>query len=106
MRALGVTSKDRSASLPEVPAIVEAGVPDYEATAWFTIAAPARVPADVPRKLNADINALLKAPEMQSRWLELGVNPLGGTPETAEKFFVTEREKWNKVIKTAGIRGD
>lgn len=106
VRALGVTGKERSASLPEVPSIAEAGVPDYEATAWFTIAAPAKVPADIIRKLNADINAFLKAPDMQSRWLEMGVNPLGGTPEAAEKFFVTERQKWNKVIKTAGIRGD
>jgi tripartite-type tricarboxylate transporter receptor subunit TctC len=106
VRALGVTSAARAKSLPDVPTVAEAGVPGYEATAWFTIAAPAKVPADIIRKLNADMNALLKAPDMQARWFELGVEPLGGTPEQAEKFFVGEREKWGKVIKTAGIRVD
>lgn len=106
VRVLGMTSKARSPSMPDVVTIAESGVPDFEATAWFTIAAPAKVPADIIRKLNADMNAFLKAPEMQSRWIEMGVVPMGGTPADAEKFFVSEREKWNKVIKAAGIRGD
>jgi tripartite-type tricarboxylate transporter receptor subunit TctC len=106
VRALGMTSKMRSPSMPEVVTVAEAGVPGFEATAWFTIAAPAKVPTDIVRKLNADMNALLKAPEMQPRWVEMGVVPLGGSPADAEKFFVSEREKWNKVIKAAGIRGD
>ena len=106
VRALGMTSKARSPSLPEVPTVAEAGVPGFEATAWFTIAAPAKVPADIVRKLNADMNAFFKAPEMQARWIEMGLVPMGGSPADAEKFFVSEREKWNKVIKTAGIHGD
>jgi tripartite-type tricarboxylate transporter receptor subunit TctC len=106
VRALGVTSKARSPSMPDVVTIAEAGVPDFEATAWFTIAAPAKVPADIIRKLNADMNAFLKAPDMQQRWIDMAVVPLGGSPADAEKFFVSEREKWNKVIKAAGIRGD
>ena len=106
VRALGMTSKMRSPSMPEVVTVAEAGVPGFEATAWFTIAAPAKVPTDIVRKLNADMNAFLKAPEIQPRWIEMGVVPLGGSPADAEKFFVSEREKWNKVIKAAGIRGD
>jgi tripartite-type tricarboxylate transporter receptor subunit TctC len=106
VRALGMTSKGRSPSMPEVPTIAEAGVPGFEATAWFTIAAPAKVPADIVRKLNADMNAFFKSPEMQSRWVDMGLVPVGGSPADAEKFFVAEREKWNKVIKAAGIRGD
>ena len=106
VRALGMTSKERSPSMPEVPTVAETGVPGFEATAWFTIAAPAKVPADIIRKLNTDMNAFLKAPDMQRRWIEMGVVPLGGSPADAEKFFVSEREKWNKVIKAAGIRGD
>ena len=106
VRALGMTSKERSPSMPEVPTVAETGVPGFEATAWFTIAAPAKVPADIIRKLNTDMNAFLKAPDMQQRWIEMGVVPLGGSPADAEKFFVSEREKWNKVIKAAGIRGD
>jgi tripartite-type tricarboxylate transporter receptor subunit TctC len=106
IRSLGMTSRERSPSMPEVPTLAETGVPGFEATAWFTIAAPAKVPADIIRKLNADMNAFLKAPEMQQRWIDMGVVPLGGSPADAEKFFVVEREKWNKVIKAAGIRGD
>ena len=106
VRALGMTSKERSPSMPDVPTVAESGVPGFEATAWFTIAAPAKVPADIIRKLNADMNAFLKAPDMQQRWIEMGVVPMGGSPADAEKFFVSEREKWNKVIKAAGIRGD
>jgi tripartite-type tricarboxylate transporter receptor subunit TctC len=106
VRALGMTSKERSPSMPDIPTVSESGVPGFEATAWFTIAAPAKVPADIIRKLNTDMNAFLKAPEMQSRWIEMGVVPMGGSPADAEKFFVSEREKWNKVIKAAGIRGD
>lgn len=106
VRAIGMMSKERSPSMPEVPTIAETGVPGFEATAWFTIAAPAKVPADIIRKLNTDMNAFLKAPDMQARWIELGCVPLGGSPADAEKFFASEREKWGKVIKAAGIRGD
>jgi len=106
VRALGMTSKERSPSMPDVPTVAEAGVPGFEATAWFTIAAPSKVPTDIIRKLNADMNAFLKAPDMQARWIDMGVVPLGGSPADAEKFFASEREKWNKVIKAAGIRGD
>ena len=106
IRSLGMTSRERSPSMPEVPTLDETGVPGFEATAWFTIAAPAKVPADIIRKLNADMNAFLKAPEMHQRWIDMGVVPLGGSPADAEKFFVVEREKWGKVIKAAGIRGD
>ena len=106
IRSLGMTSRERSPSMPEVPTLAETGVPGFEATAWFTIAAPAKVPADIIRKLNADMNAFLKAPEMHHRWIDMGVVPLGGSPADAEKFFVVEREKWGKVIKAAGIRGD
>jgi len=106
VRALGMTSKERSPSMPDIPTVSESGVPGFEATAWFTIAAPAKVPADIIRKLNADMNAFLKAPEMQQRWVEMGAVPLGGAPADAEKYFVSEREKWGKVIKAAGIRGD
>jgi tripartite-type tricarboxylate transporter receptor subunit TctC len=104
--AIGMTSRQRSASMPEVPTIAETGLPEYEATAWFTIGAAAKVPADIVRKLNADIDAWLKAPDMQARWRDMGVTPLGGSPEVAAKFFASETVKWNRVIKAAGIRAD
>ena len=106
IRAIGMTSRSRSASMPEVPTIAETGLPEYEATAWFTIGATAKMPADIVRKLNTDIDAWLKAPEMQTRWKEMGVTPLGGSPDVAVKFFASEIVKWNRVIKAAGIRAD
>jgi tripartite-type tricarboxylate transporter receptor subunit TctC len=106
IRAIGMTSRQRSASMPEVPTIAETGLPEYEATAWFTIGAAAKVPADIVRKLNTDIDAWLKAPDMQARWRDMGVTPLGGSPEVAAKFFASETVKWNRVIKAAGIRAD
>jgi tripartite-type tricarboxylate transporter receptor subunit TctC len=106
IRAIGMTSRQRSPSMPEVPTIAETGLPEYEATAWFTIGAAAKVPADIVRKLNTDIDAWLKAPDMQGKWRDMGVTPLGGSPEVAAKFFASETVKWNRVIKAAGIRAD
>jgi tripartite-type tricarboxylate transporter receptor subunit TctC len=106
IRAVGVTSKQRSPSMPEVPTIAESGLPEYDATAWFTIGAPAKMPMDIVRKLNADIDAWIKSPDMQGKWRDMGVTPMGGSPETAAKFFASEIVKWNRVIKAAGIRAD
>jgi tripartite-type tricarboxylate transporter receptor subunit TctC len=106
VRALGVTSKARSPALPDVPTVAEAGLPGYEATAWFTIAAPSKVPAPIIQKLNADMNGIMKLPEMEARFRELGLTRIGGSPEEAAKFFAAETEKWNKVIKAANLRAE
>ena len=106
VRALGVTGRERSPNLPNVPTVAEAGVPGYESTAWFTVAAPSKVPALIIQKLNADLNAMLNAPEMESRWRDLGITRVGGTPEFAAKYFAAETEKWNRVIKASGIKAD
>ncbi|MCC7486781.1 MAG: tripartite tricarboxylate transporter substrate binding protein [Burkholderiales bacterium] len=106
VRALGVTGKERSPNLPDVPTVAEAGVPGYESTAWFTVGAPSKVAAAIVQKLNADLNALLGAPDMQQRWKDLGITKVGGTTDFAAKYFARETEKWNNVIKLAGIRGD
>jgi tripartite-type tricarboxylate transporter receptor subunit TctC len=106
IRAVGVTSKQRSPSMPEVPTIAESGLPEYDATAWFTIGAPAKMPMDIVRKLNADIDTWIKSPDMQGKWRDMGVTPMGGSPEVAAKFFASEVAKWNRVIKAAGIRAD
>ena len=106
VRALGVTSRQRDANLPNVPTISEAGVPGYEAVPYYTMSTSAKVPQEIVRKLNADIDAVVKHPELAPRWAELGITPLGGTPEAAVKRNALETEKWTKVIKAAGIRAD
>lgn len=106
VRPLAVTSAARSPALPGVPTAAEAGVPDYVATAWFTLAAPASVPAPLLERLNADARAALAKPEVAERLRGLGVTPIGGTVAEARRFFAAETEKWNRVIATAGIRLD
>ena len=106
LRGLGVTSKQRLAVLPDLPPVAEAGVPGYQSTAWYTVAAPSKVPAPIVHKLNADINNIISAQEFQPRLRELGATLMGGSPDAAAKYFAAETEKWNKVIKTAGIRAD
>ena len=106
VRALGVTSRQRVASLPGVPSIAESGVPDYEAVPYYTMSASSKVPQDIVRKLNADLDTALKAPELAPRWTELGITVLGGPQEAAIKRNAVETETWTKVIKAAGIRAD
>ena len=106
IRPLGVTSKGRASTLPDVPSIPEAGVPGYEAVPYYTISVSSKVPQDIVRKLNADLDGVLKLPEMAPRWAELGVTPLGGPPELAVKRNAVETATWTKVIRSAGIRAD
>jgi tripartite-type tricarboxylate transporter receptor subunit TctC len=106
VRALGVTSRRPVASLAGVPSIAQSGVPEYEAVPYYTISASAKVPHDIVRKLNADLDTMLKLPELAPRWTELGITVLGGPPETAVKRNAVETETWTKVIKAAGIRAD
>ena len=106
VRALGVTGRSRNASLPDVPTIAEAAVPGYAAEPWYTVSAPRGVPADVMRKLNADINAVLKSPDLAQRWEALGVTPLGGSLDEALLRNAVERERWTRVIQAARITVD
>ena len=106
VRALGVTSLKRMPSLPELPTIAEAGVPGYEAAPYYTLSVVSGVPADIVRKLNADIDRVLRTPEALTRWTELGITPLGGSPEEAARKNAAEAERWTRVIKAAGIRAE
>jgi tripartite-type tricarboxylate transporter receptor subunit TctC len=106
VRALGVTGRTRNASLPDIPTIADSGVPGYAAEPWYTISAPKGLPADVMRRLNADLNAVLKSPDLASRWEALGVTPLGGSPEDAARRNAAETERWTRVIQAARIQAD
>ncbi|MGZ8154767.1 MAG: Bug family tripartite tricarboxylate transporter substrate binding protein [Burkholderiales bacterium] len=106
VRALGVTSRQRDPNLPDVPTISEAGVSGYEAVPYYTMSTSSKVPQDIVRKLNADMDAIVKHSEVVQRFHELGITPLGGSPEAAVKRNAVEAEKWTKVIKAAHIRAD
>jgi len=104
VRALGTTGKTRSKLLPDVPTIAEAGVPGYEATIWLGLMAPAGTPKAIVEKLNAEINKILRKPEVQEAWAKQGASPLMMTPAEFETYLRGDIEKWAKVIQTAGLK--
>jgi tripartite-type tricarboxylate transporter receptor subunit TctC len=106
VRALAVTGTRRDASLPDVPTVAEAGVAGYSSVPWYTISAPSGVPAPIVNKLNAEINAVLKAPDLVERWQSQGVVALGGSQADAVKRNQAETTKWNAVITAADIKLD
>ncbi len=103
LRALAVTTPKRSLLLPDIPSIAEF-LPGYNANTWFGIAAPKQTPADIVDLLNKEINAGLKDPALSKQLTDLGTTPLIGTPADFEKIFVSDTEKWAKLIKAANIK--
>ena len=106
VRALGVTGRTRAPNLPDIAPIAESGFPDYEAVPYYTLSTSSKVPADIVRKIAADTDAFIKAQDLQKRWTELGITPLGGTAEAAVKRNQVETAKWSTVIKAANIKVD
>ncbi len=104
VRPLAVTSRQRSPSYPDLPTVAETGVPGYAAEPWYTIATGSKVPDEIVAKLNADINKVLKSPELASRWNQQGLTPLGGTPQEAQARNRDETRRWEAVIEAAGIQ--
>jgi tripartite-type tricarboxylate transporter receptor subunit TctC len=102
LRALGVTTAQRSHALPDVPTVAET-VPGYEASAWFGVGAPKGTPADVIDKLNKEVNAALKDEKVKARLAELGGNLIPGTPADFGKVIGEETDKWAQVIKSANV---
>jgi len=106
LRALGVSTSQRSPLAPEVPTVAEAGVPGYDADAWFGLFAPAGTSRDIITRLNAEVLKSLQAPDMRERLRSFGATPGSGTPEQFNTLFRNEIAKWAKVVKAAGVRVD
>jgi tripartite-type tricarboxylate transporter receptor subunit TctC len=100
VRALATTGKARSSVLPDVPTVIEAGVPGYEATIWLGLMAPAGTPKPIIDKLNAAVNAVVKRPDIVKLWNEQGAVPMAMTPEEFDKFLRNDIVKWAEVVKT------
>lgn len=103
VRALAVTTKTRSATLPDVPAISEY-LPGYEATAFYGLAAPKGTPPEVVTKLNAELNAALQMPDLSAKIVDLGGVVMTGTPAEFGSYVGREIEKWAKVIRFSGAK--
>jgi tripartite-type tricarboxylate transporter receptor subunit TctC len=103
LRALAVTTVSRSPQLPDVPAVAEE-LPGYEASALFGMGAPKNTPKEIIEKLNSEINAVLNEPAIKARLIELGGEPLIGSPEAFGAMIAAETAKWGKVVEAAGVR--
>jgi tripartite-type tricarboxylate transporter receptor subunit TctC len=106
LKALAVTSGKRSSLAPEVPTMIEAGLPDFEIYAWYMMLAPKGTPPEIVKRLNAEINKAMQDPEVRERLGKQGVDFVGGTPEEADKFLRSEMERWARVAKTTGMKGN
>lgn len=106
VKPLAVTSAKATDILPDVPALAEAGLKDYEAELWYVVIAPAGLPAALTQKINADVVKIVKSPEMQKKLADQGARPVGSTPEQTRAFMQAESDKWGKVIKEANIKGE
>ena len=106
LRALAVTSAKRSSVLPDVPTLQEAGMADFEAGAWQGVVVPAKTPAEVIERLNAEFNKALKDPEVLKKLAAQGAEPLGSTPQQYGEYLRREIERWGEVAKATGVKLD
>ena len=103
IRALGVSTRKRSEAMPNLPPIAEAGVPNYEATQWYGLVAPAGTPADIVARLNAEVTQALRTQDMQDKLAGDGAEPVGTTPAEFAAHIKSELEKWAGVARAAKI---
>lgn len=106
LRALGVTGAGRSPALPDIPTIAEAGVPGYEIAPWFGLLAPSGTGREIVDKIHQDAVAVLNAPELRARMLELGLELIGNTPAQFGAYIKSEVTKMAKIVSASGARAD
>ncbi len=106
LKALGASSTKRLAVLPDVPTLIEAGVPDFDLTTWYGVWAPAGTPKDIVARLNAEIVRLVVMPDMKEKLAGLGVEASAFTPEQFAAFNRTEYERWGRIVRAANIKLD
>jgi tripartite-type tricarboxylate transporter receptor subunit TctC len=104
LKVLGVSTRERSRTLPNVPTIAEAGVPGFDAVTWFAIHGPAGMPPDIVAKLSAEIRKALGEPDVRARLETAGAEPVGTTPEELAATQTRDAVKWSEVIRKTNIR--
>ena len=106
LRALGVTSKQRSAVMPETPTIAEAGLPGYEATTWYGMLAPAATPVRVVDRLQREMVEVIALPDVRDKLLAQGLEPVANKPSEFSAIISAELVKWSKVVAAAGVKAE
>jgi tripartite-type tricarboxylate transporter receptor subunit TctC len=106
LRALAVTSKARSQSLPDAPTMAEAGYPNIEGDSWVGVLVPAGTPKEVIATLHREVVKIIALPDMKERLVTLGFDPVGSTPEEFARRITAELETWARVVRAAGIKGE
>ena len=106
LRPLAITTTTRYPTLPDLPTMVEAGVPGYESSSWFGIMAPAGTPKDIIARLNAEARKIMALPDVRERFDQQGAIASPGTPEDFDAFIRAEIAKWGKVVKASGAKVD
>jgi len=106
LRPMTTTGTRRVSALPDVPTMAEAGIPNYEASLWLAVVAPAATPAAIVEKLNREIDDVLNTPQVKSALLAQGLEVEGGPPQVLGARIASDIEKWRKVIAQAGIRAE
>ena len=104
--AIAQTREKRAKGHPNVPTMVESGFPGFEATTWYGLVGPARMPVALARRMNEDINKVLLMPDVMEKFEQYGAEDGGGTPEKFAAFMQVEARKWARVVKEAGVKGD
>jgi tripartite-type tricarboxylate transporter receptor subunit TctC len=103
LRAIGIGSLKRFSALPQVPTFDESGLKGYEATTWFGLLAPVKVPKDIVARWNVEVGKIVASADIRERFINDGLEPIGGSPEAFGAFIRTEIDKYAKVIKAAGV---
>jgi tripartite-type tricarboxylate transporter receptor subunit TctC len=104
LRALAVGSAHRSATVPDIPTVAEAGVPGFEAVTWYGLFAPAKTPREIPAKLNAQVVKIVSTPEMTQFLASQGSEANSGSPEDMTRYMREEAARWKNLIRNAHIR--
>ena len=106
LRPLVVTTSKRSPDLPDVPTLAESGFAGFEAPAWWAVLAPAKTPPEIVARMNAELNKIMKQPDMAKRLDTQGIDVMGGTPDQAREFIEKQMDIWGKVVRENNIKAD
>ena len=106
LRPLVVTTSKRSPDLPDVPTLAESGFAGFEAPAWWAVLAPAKTPPEIVARMNAELNKIMRQPDMAKRLDTQGIDVVGGTPDQAREFIEKQMDIWGKVVRENNIKAD